>query len=164
MPGINCARRINRKTTNEHFKHFVEFCEAEIKAFGLTDWEVYYYHEDLPDNAAAQTEAHHEARVAYISLTTDWGKTPITSSELQRVAYHEICELLLVEYAELVNRRDDMPFEALKAMGRKINHTVIHRLSSRYHKQGIEEISFSSKRLEAVEAVEATVKFAFEEE
>lgn len=138
------------KTTKEHFRKFVEYFDANIKEFGLTEWSVSYFHEELP-NHAAMTTAQHEARMAAITLSTDIGAEPVTHVALRRLAYHEACELMLAEYFDLINRRGTLSSEDLESLTKQLNHKVIHRLIFRYHKSPAESVSFSVYRPETPE-------------
>jgi len=82
------------KTTKKDFDYFKQRCRYWIKRFGLTDWRMDYDHDDTPE-AKATCSWRVDSRTALITLGINWTITPTNKSELNRTAFHEVCELLL---------------------------------------------------------------------
>jgi len=81
------------KTSKKDFKLFKKECNKWINFFSLTDWEMFFEHRDI-EGARANAVYNNEGRVATLSLATDFGDM-ITDDEIRRVAFHEVCEILL---------------------------------------------------------------------
>lgn len=84
------------RTTSQHFTIFQKACRRYLALFGLTDWKVYFRHEEIKDAYALCSSTMVE-RVATISLSTDWGNTkrPLTTKEITRTALHECVHLVV---------------------------------------------------------------------
>ena len=124
------------QTTKEDFKKFIQFCEAEIKAFGLTEWEVDFYHEDLGTSALAKTSATPEAKTAYISLNTAWQLRPVSDKQLEATARHEVIDLLLLSVAMAIPHALGLSIGGNSLLLEQRDaaiHAANHRISNRYH-------------------------------
>ena len=123
------------QTTKEDFKKFIQFCEDEIKAFGLTEWEVKFYHERL-ESSFAKNFIVPDAKAAYISLNTEWQTQPVFDQYLREVARHEVLDLLLLPVAMAIPHALGLSIGdnslALNLRDAAI-HAANHRISNRYH-------------------------------
>lgn len=81
------------KTTKSDFDRFTKEVYKWQKFFGLLDWEIKVLHKKL-DNARADFFGNIPAKVAVISLDTKW-EYPPDKKEIEKCAFHEVCELLL---------------------------------------------------------------------
>jgi hypothetical protein len=84
-------------TTRQHFDVFKAECKKWLDYFGLKGWQIDYLHDKAEGNRAC-VGWKITGRVATITLATeweDWRSVPITDDEIRRVAFHEVCELLL---------------------------------------------------------------------
>jgi len=81
------------KSTITQFNSFKKHCNKFILELGLTDYTVYYFHEDL-DNSNARCIPDTTNRVVTIILCT----TLIDAHKpIEQISYHEICHLLLAD-------------------------------------------------------------------
>lgn len=83
------------KTTEKHFKLFKPECDYWIQAFGLIDWEIHYFHETDPDRNLAWESHNVTNRIASMGLSAEWKRPKPTKYMIRKVAFHEVCELLL---------------------------------------------------------------------
>jgi len=85
----------NYKTTAEDFKIFQEEVDKWQKILGLLDWQIHTEQQKLNHRASCYT--NHSGRIATLTLAVTWDNygTPPGEQEIRRVAFHEICELLL---------------------------------------------------------------------
>ena len=90
------------KVTEKHYKLFQRCVKKWIGIYGLHDWELSVVWEQTCSDSMAKCEADLEQKMATIKLNTDWGKTKVTAEELDRTAYHEVLELLLMPLRFLV--------------------------------------------------------------
>jgi len=81
------------KTTKKDFKEFKAECERWVDYFGLKDWEIVYRSES-DDECRGSCASDNTSRIAVIGLGKTFGDTP-EKNEIKRVAFHEVCELLL---------------------------------------------------------------------
>lgn len=85
------------KTTKKQFEVFKAECKKWLKYFGLNGWRVEYRH-DKSEGNRGQVAWSITARNSTITLADEWEDfrdTPITDLEIRKVAFHEVCELLL---------------------------------------------------------------------
>lgn len=84
------------KTTRTHFKYFNQQVLQWVNFFGLSSsWEVSTHHVDLPDKNMAETTCDYPAKMATIYLGKEWPDMKVTEEELDKTAFHEVCELIL---------------------------------------------------------------------
>jgi hypothetical protein len=122
------------EVTEEHFDKFVEYCQLWLAFFRLNgDWLVRFTYMDKEDMGEmnAGCAASLEDRQCQILLSNEWDFEP-TDYSLEQVAFHEVCELLLMRGYTL----------AIKDRGKKLkkelteeNHAVIQRLTNSIFKE-----------------------------
>ena len=112
------------KTTNKDFKLFMDSCDRWVDYFGLLDWEVDYFHEELPGPLAI-TSAQYKTKAASITMNTEWEDQYKTDAQIKRCAFHEVCELLLMEFNILARSRYLDEEDIAHAI-----HTIIQRLTN----------------------------------
>jgi len=115
-----------KKVTKKDFKLFVNGFTGWQTFFGLSDYRVNFYHDQLEEDIAANITTDLEARVCEVRLTTqivDGGEI-----DFRQVAFHEACELLLNDLSELATRRylrgDDEVAAARHAIIRRLENSV----------------------------------------
>ena len=116
------------ETTNAHFKKFKKNVEKWIKHFGLLNWEVGCHHQDEDEdseNDLAYTTFVIDNRRADIFLTNEWC-TDITDRELDKTAFHEVCEVLLLSLRGIATRRMNVSAENIEGA----IHDIIRTLES----------------------------------
>lgn len=91
-------------TTKEDFEKFKEFIIYWIDFFGLRNWEVEFGHAE-DDTAMAYTKFNVPNRNITIVLATDWGERKVTNEELNKTAFHEVCEVLLLKVRYIADAR-----------------------------------------------------------
>ena len=113
------------KTSKAHFEIFKKECEKWIKLFGLSNWEISIEH-SKGDSDRAWIIPVTKGRVVRICLGSNWinlEPDKITPDMLKRVAFHEVCEVLIEPLAWLAECRFLNPDQLDPA-----RHDIIHRL------------------------------------
>lgn len=96
------GKKIN-KTTENHFIFFKDKTKKWLTFFGLVDYQVSYFHVDIDCEgngvtlAMTRRECERSQHVFAIGLAKNWGSIEITEEQLERTAFHEVCEILLNE-------------------------------------------------------------------
>lgn len=106
----------------EMFRVFQEESLYWQKYLGLGDWRIFFGNEELKDEEDstryAEITFNWDARFVTINLNKNWnGKTEL---EVRRVAFHEVCHMLISEISSYTYHRD---FE-------EHQHIVIRRLEN----------------------------------
>jgi len=86
------------KTTDKHFKFFVERCRHYAKVFELGDWDISFTHGGEHEGSLATTRVIQTNCQAVVYLTKEWEFTQedaLIVEELDRTAKHEMIHLLL---------------------------------------------------------------------
>lgn len=102
------GKDIINKTTNKDFELFKKNVNHWVKFFGLNNWKIYLVHEDTQKelDAGAWCSWNVEGRAATIGLSIDWGNHTIpTPYEIKRMAFHEVCEMMLAPMNDLAASR-----------------------------------------------------------
>ena len=82
-------------TTPKHLKYFVERCKYWQDLFSLKRYTINFLHADI-DYSFASFKVSRAAMYCVVTLCKTWdGRVP-TELELDRTAFHEISELMLV--------------------------------------------------------------------
>ena len=116
------------KTTKKDFADFKKECEKWIAYFGLIDWQVHFDHEERNDCRAA-IYYDCSGKVCTITLNTIW--THSAPGGMKKLAFHEVCELLLgplSEHAGAVYNHGIVQEQV---------HTVIRRLENTIFKESL---------------------------
>lgn len=118
------------QTTEEHFELFIDTCQFWIDYFGITDWNVDYQFggevEELEgSNPVSFISTSYEDRYAIIWFTSEAPDRLLTDLEIQKSAFHEVCELLLADFFLLAQSRW-VSYDQLVSS----SHAVIHRLQN----------------------------------
>ena len=93
--------------------------------FSLKDWEISYRLGGALPDSRASFECEYESRIARIYLSDEWDEKPCVE-ELKRCAFHEVCELLLADYAILAENRYGVEENAMESA----KHAIIRRLEN----------------------------------
>lgn len=118
---------------DEHMARFQKEVRRKLDSFGLTEWLVDFDWIDDPDvDALAQVRIVTTSRIALFQLNRTWTSEP-TFSRVDRVAYHEVLEVLLNPICAIarLDQEDVTPAgkEYLLEMER---HAIIRRLENLY--------------------------------
>jgi hypothetical protein len=81
------------KTSKKDFEYFRERCLHYIERFKITSWGIRILHGEVLEGAAASCHYHYNGAQAFIRLAQKW-TNPITESELDHTARHEVVHLL----------------------------------------------------------------------
>jgi hypothetical protein len=94
------------KTTPEHFEYFKYICLQWLKVFELSDWNIYFKHDD-PNGNLSEIKFNLNGRIALCTFCTGWNDNirPCTREEIFKVTKHEMIHALLGEFSELGSSR-----------------------------------------------------------
>ena len=114
------------KLTVENFEMFQNECDKWLNRFGLTGWDVGYYFEFIFEALANCDVPNLEDRVCMITLASKWPRhIEVTESMIKKVAFHEVCELLLARMGILGESR-----YVSEVQLREATHEVIRTLET----------------------------------
>jgi len=111
------------KLKKKQIRYFQERVDHWINGFGLSEWQVWKESQDLED-AYGQCQADLNGKTAIIVINPLWDYEP-KDADLDRVAFHEVCELLLWPLHHIASERfvSENEWESQR-------HTVIRRLEN----------------------------------
>ena len=92
------------KVTKKDFEVFKAEAQKWVKAFGLFGWEIHYDYDEDNDCRASCT-SNKEAMLSIIALSREWPAYKPKRTELKKIAFHEVCELLLAKFRLLAEDR-----------------------------------------------------------
>ena len=104
--------------TQKQIKYFTSEVTRWAEFWGINDWQVLIDCEGEGDAAYATCFGDIPSRLSVISLSPEWDIEP-TDERLSRNAFHEVCELLLMEMSTLADQRYTTE-EALEGARHKI--------------------------------------------
>jgi len=112
------------KTTKKNFAEFKKECEYWIEYFGLSDWQIHFDHCEVKDGRAS-CWADIIGKLCTIELSTEWNASPV-KWEIKKVAFHEICELLINQLGVLAKwgHSIDIVNEQLHYVIRRLENTI----------------------------------------
>lgn len=107
------------------FEAYVRKWQAKL---GLQDWEVFVMMDDVDssDEYRARVTWDIDGSMATVILGRDWAHCKPTNTMLDRVAFHEMCHLLLAKFRDDCERNTKPTQEAADASA----HLVIRRLEN----------------------------------
>lgn len=114
--------------------HLFTLAVSEIrKIFGLLDWEIYTILDDPErgDSMRGWMQGNFEDRIATIGLSPDWSGSYLKNNfEIAKVAFHEVCELMLSDLGSLAERsvRKGIVDEETHKIIRKLENVVFPML------------------------------------
>lgn len=111
--------------TAKHFAVYQEECEYWLKYFGITEYEVFYEQEEDANYRAMCSGAQRESKILSFSIATEWTNCNPTDRRIRMVAFHEVCEALLMRFFILAIERTVSEKDLIEE-----NHTVIRRLEN----------------------------------
>lgn len=114
------------KTTKKDFEEFKKECEYWIEYFYLRDWEVIYQHVKI--DSRAEIRYSMASRITNLKLAIEWSDAPY-KNEIKKVAFHEVCELLLAPLTDIVQN------SAAMDINDRMVHMVIRRLENTIFKE-----------------------------
>jgi len=113
------------KLSKENFAYFEQEARRWLKYFGIYQWDCRFFFEK-DENALARVTWEPPNGIAAFYLARTWGKDRLDSKFLSKVAFHEVCELLLWELNEAVytSYRDTAAEATLHRVIRTLENTV----------------------------------------
>lgn len=119
-----------KETTVGQYAFFVEQCKVWIEYWGLKDWNVDYVHAPAVLDDGSQPLSHVTTsgvdKYCIVSFNTYCPESILDDKELMSAAFHEMAELLLMDFWLLAVQRFDMSEDQLTEAG----HAIIARLSN----------------------------------
>lgn len=84
------------KTSKEHFELFKQATFSWCKFLGISDWELYFKHENL-EKDFSNVALNYRGKVATFTLSTEWPEDleMLTEAAMERTARHEVIHLFL---------------------------------------------------------------------
>ena len=128
-------------TTKGHFDLFCRRSRVWIKYFGLLDWDVDFFfnkNEEEQGEQLAYCMTNLDGRAATLGLCHNWHETQPTRKQINLVAFHEVCELLLSPLNTLSKERfitESRIDEARHSVIRRLENTILESsVGSKKHK------------------------------
>lgn len=116
------------------FPLFKSECAKWIAFFGLKQYSVHFASELLDDGIAASVDADTPCGIVKVYLTNATEELELDASKIQRIAFHEMCHVLLARFAYLARCRycdaKDLHDEE-EAIVRTLENTVFPLLEKR---------------------------------
>ena len=114
------------EVTREEYEYFQKACSSYRQSFGLLDWDIYFFEDDLSgDDEMANISWCFTGHSVRITLSN---KMPVSKDYLEildNIARHEMIHLLLARIQEYAQRRnviqDDID-EAIESLVRMIDN------------------------------------------
>lgn len=95
----------------------------------MLDWRVTFEHSDLKDDMARFGADELSERNAAIGLNTSW-TVPVTTAQLKKSAFHEVCHLLLCRMDSLAKHRESDDHSISEE-----NHSIVYRLENAFFEE-----------------------------
>ena len=92
------------KATQKDLNIFTSEAQKWIRKFGLLDWEIHYGYDDDNDCRASCT-ANKEGMIAMLYLSRAWNTYKPKQEEIRKMAFHEVCELLMSKFRLAAEQR-----------------------------------------------------------
>ena len=119
---------MSNKTSKEDFEYFKKYVKIYQKEFGLTNFKLYFNHDNKHMDAYAYIYSEVENGIATIGLTQNWDSLKITKEQLRYSAKHEILHLLLADLVQVGKYRQSVDTDFIRAQ-----HAVIRRLENAWN-------------------------------
>jgi hypothetical protein len=115
LPWINIrinttvAGSAEMKTTKKDFDLFCDEATKWLGRFGLLDWDIYFKHTALGEDQRATANWSLGACSGVLSLNTNWTMDGAADTkneeEICKIAFHEVCHVLLARFQSLAECR-----------------------------------------------------------
>lgn len=98
------------KTSKKDFQIFKRSVEKWIAEFGLKNWDISIVHEDAEGSDEISGVAWFSAgpyghQVGIIGLCENYSGLTLTTSDIKRFGFHEVCHILLYQLSFLMSNR-----------------------------------------------------------
>lgn len=114
--------------TERDFEIFKDEAQYWIDKFGLLDWRIDFDFAKLDDDRSAQLDYMWKGKCCCICLNK-WPLKRYSEEEIKQSAFHEVCELLLVELRRTA-LDEEIPYEERAGLTDAAAHGVIRRLEN----------------------------------
>ncbi len=114
--------------SDAQFLVFKDEARKWINLFGLKDWEIFFRLEETEEFNRAECHINWSGKVCNLVLGR-WQTEERSDSELRKIAFHEVCELLLAEM-ERISLDEEIPYAERKGLAEAARHGVIRRLEN----------------------------------
>ena len=114
-------------TTASDFLYFKEKCRYWRKFWGLTEFTIHYFHSNIDDNLA-QAEVDSNNGLVTLRLAKEFHQDNPTKELLDRLAFHEVCHILLGRLSSIGQSRfisENEHTEAEEAIVRRLENCVL---------------------------------------
>lgn len=93
--------------TQKKFEYFKSRCKYWLNYFGIKNWKVEYFIDNSKENDLAYVEYIYNNRLVIVYFCSiNWDKNhPPTNNNLNRIAFHEVCEILYIPARYLAENR-----------------------------------------------------------
>jgi len=124
------------KITQNQFKLFQAGVHEWIDFFGLKEWQILFLFERMENNRA-EIRFDCVSGIAVFVLNTRWETEEewVTDTIIRKVAFHEVCELLLGRLVHITNQRHGTTEDGVE----EETHRIIRTLENTIWKQWDEE-------------------------
>lgn len=116
-------KRSSAALTEKDYAWFKEEARYWLRFFGCFEWDLRFLFEEDDEALASALWKAHQGIVA-ITLAKTWTHDPITPYNLSKVAFHEICEVLLGRLGDLAG------IAASEARVEREIHIIIRKLEN----------------------------------
>jgi len=115
------------KTTKADFEVFKAECEKWIQRFGLVDWSAFFHHKtpEARKPGLAHVWYNVMSRRCDFYLPKQWSDEPVTTLQVERCAFHEVCHILVATLVSCAEARYVSQAEIDEA-----EHAIIRRLEN----------------------------------
>jgi len=108
------------KTTKKDFEIFKKEFLKWFNVFGLKDWKIYFFHDQIDETSYANITYNVAGRVATVRFNLEHNGR---YNNIKETAFHEVCELLLGKLVAVAEYRYVTENEITEA-----THDIIRRL------------------------------------
>lgn len=117
------------KTTKKQFELFQKEAKKWIDFFGLTEYRIEFFHEDI-GIARGRTEDYDHMMACDIKFPTELHEST-NDDKIKVAAFHEVCEVMLIRLRSLA---DD--YYSFDIVNREV-HSIIRRLENSILKKNL---------------------------
>ena len=111
------------KVDRKGFNYFRQRCMHWAKILSISHFEFFFQFGDTPDDVRADIGIDLVGKICTIRLNSEW-TSPVTKVQLDRVAFHEILELLLADLAFYAY------ISASRGLVEEVTHKIIRSLEN----------------------------------
>lgn len=123
-----------KKKEDAWFTLFEKEASYWLSYFGMLDWKVVFYHDELYSGNIAETRMDFTGKCASMVLANNLSPEHYTEEGIKRTAFHEACELMLgslyclIEPQLITEREHDMMSKGGHEIIRRLENTVYRDL------------------------------------